>query len=177
MYKEKIQTLAKAISQIPDAERRKSFFSALEDRCESFPDYVNSVVSMELKISVARFKCNDIAEFQDVVRNADISRRNSHLNLVASINVLNRMSEMLSLDPFYTATINGIEYGAGIKFDEERDCRAAAANAAKDFVDELYYDGRHRKQGLDITYEMEKNQDRVDSEMVMSKILDDEQIL
>ena len=171
MFKEKVQRLLEAVKNQSNEETKKVQLNFIEDSLKSLPEYVNAVVMMQFQTMVAHTRYDDnVEEFQNVVQNLDRQRRTYHLSLVGSINGLNRLSKIMNIEPFFTKNINGIEYGKDKEFDAEYDSRRAVAECAKDFVDEMWYEGRYRQQGKDICYTMGQSQEKIiDTENIMDR--------
>lgn len=169
-----IERFGQIINKIKECDPSKvdAYFSFLENSSEDFPDYINKVAMGEMQISIARVRyMGSPEEFQEVVSQADKARRNAHLSLVASINGINRLAKMIGAEPFFTETVkeglNTVTYGIDKPLDEERDCRRMAAKCAKIFVDELYFQGRHRTterpEDRDVAYILSQEQRQLPS--------------
>lgn len=101
-YKEEVLKLvASMMESAEDQEEKEDFAIFLEDRLNSMPDYFNTVVTIENRLAVARFKCDDPEEFQEIVTNLDFSRRVKHDAMIASITALNRQCRRFGLTPLY----------------------------------------------------------------------------
>lgn len=136
MYAEKINKL---LNEVGKDVHRDVLSDFVKNQIKAFPDYINAVIMMSTEIKIAGIRySDDIAEYQNVVKNADRTRRRYHIALVDAINGLNRISAKYSMEPFVTGCINGIEYGRGIEFNGEHDCRKFAAGVAIDLVNEIY---------------------------------------
>jgi hypothetical protein len=114
--KERINALLEAVKDDPDQ------LSLVKNMVDSCSHYVDTVVSMENAINVARFKISDPSEYREYVQQLDKSRRIAHNALISSVHIVDRLCK-----------INKVEliYGG----DEDR---LAIAEFAKQVVDEFF---------------------------------------
>lgn len=91
----------------------------------SMPDYVNTVVRMEVMQPIWRQRCSQ-EEYVDNVQRVDRQRKHAHDAVIANVNILNRMSANLGLQPFA---------------DIDTSDRHAVANLAGEYVNEIYNNG------------------------------------
>ena len=72
----------------------------IEEQVNYFRKYVNSVVEMEIRIPIARFRM-ETEEFQRFVENLDSNRRKIHETAIDACRILNRICGMMNLEAFY----------------------------------------------------------------------------
>lgn len=99
----------------------------LDQQLGHFPEYANAVITQQqqLPIIYARYEGEDL---RDRVESLDRRRRNIHECAISSVNVLNRLSSRLGLEPFA---------------DVDTSDRHAVANMVGDYIGELYRTGTH----------------------------------
>lgn len=97
----------------------------LGSRLESFPDYANVVIREQVMTPIWRAKF-DGQEFRDHVQDLDRQRRSAHDSAIMSVNILNRMSQSMGLEPFADIDTND---------------RYAVADFVGQYVNELYNNG------------------------------------
>lgn len=141
-YLEKEQAiLAKLQSQnyaFFDGDKEEAF-DFLGARLQAFPDYVNTVVRMETMMPIWRARF-DAPEYQEHVQRIDTERKHCHDAAIASVDILNRVSNNLGLEPF--AQVNTKD-------------RHAVAEFVGAYVNEVYLHGING--GFDqAVYEMQK---------------------
>lgn len=71
----------------------------LEDRLEAFPKYANVVIRQQIMMPLWRMRFEG-QDLQDKIMDIDKSRRIAHDNAISSVNILNRISRTLDLEPF-----------------------------------------------------------------------------
>lgn len=104
---------------------KEEAFDFLGARLDAFPAYVNAVVRMETMMPIWRARY-DTQEFQDSVQRIDTERKHAHDAAIASVNILNRMSKSLGLEPFAEVDTND---------------RHAVAEMVGNYVNEVYNHG------------------------------------
>lgn len=106
-------------------------FSFLLGRYNAFVNYANIVISEQytMPITYARYEGEDLRQR---VMQADRNRKNAHDIAIDSVNILNRMSKQLGIEPFA---------------DIDTTDRHAVADTVGNFVNELYCTGT--KTGMD----------------------------
>lgn len=108
-----------------------------------FADYANIIIRENVMMPIWRQRCEP-EEFRDRVTDIDRQRRIQHEACIANVNVLNRISGKLDLEPF---------------MDIDTDDRNAVADAIGAYVNEVYNDGVHG--GIDAaTMERREQYDR-----------------
>lgn len=91
----------------------------------SMPDYVNTVVRMQVMQPIWAQRCEQ-DEYMDNVQRIDRQRKHAHDAVIANVNILNRMSAGLGLQPFA---------------DVDTADRHAVADLAGRYVNEIYNGG------------------------------------
>lgn len=71
----------------------------LDSQLNSFPEYANTVIRQQqlMPIYQARYEGQD---YRDAIQEMDTRRHNNHESAISSVNVLNRLSKNLGLEPF-----------------------------------------------------------------------------
>ena len=113
MYKEKMTNLMMAIDKNNHVgtSNRDMMFNLVKQGFDSFIGYVNAVYEMETSISLARFRCDDVRDYQDAVTRLDSSRRVAHDGAITSVNIINRMCDMVGVEHVYDGTQERNEIG------------------------------------------------------------------
>ena len=91
----------------------------------SFPNYVNSVVSIEISGPIQRMRLEP-EDYRNAMQQMDRNRRICHNRAIDSVNQLNRMAKALGMEPF--AEVDTTD-------------RNAVADFAGRFVNEVYNHG------------------------------------
>ena len=102
-----------------DQEEALSF---LQEQFEAMPDYVNIVIREQIMIPLWQNRCEP-DEYRENIQSIDRSRRIAHDNAINSMNIINRLSNNLGLEPF---------------FDVDTTDRHAVANMVGNYVCEIY---------------------------------------
>ncbi len=102
-----------------DQEEALSF---LQDQFEAMPDYANVVIREQIMIPLWQSRCEP-DEYRENIQSIDRSRRIAHDNAINSMNIVNRLSSNLGLEPF---------------FDVDTNDRHAVADAVGSYVCEIY---------------------------------------
>lgn len=126
MYKEKIYNLLNAIknSDLSDMDKKDDLTTVVK-RLNTFPKYVNSVVTMQNRMAILRFT-KEGQEYRDEVSKLDLNRRNCHEAAIISCNFLNNMAK---------------EYNVEAICDIDTTDRYKVADFVGDIVMETYLDG------------------------------------
>ena len=128
MLKEKINNLLNAVKDDLDAAE------FIDSSLNRFRDYVNSVVTMEYRMGIAT-AVKEGEELREIIQTLDRSRHIAHESAISACSQLNRLSERVGLPPFFDGDIND---------------RYQVADFCKDFVDEMWFNGRYREKGKDL---------------------------
>lgn len=118
---------------------RDEALDTIANALESFPNYANSVIHMQVMMPLWQARCEG-QEFRDRVQDADQSRRAAHEGAIASLSMLNRICVKQGLEPFAQV--------------DTKD-RYAVADFVGQYVSEVYASGQHRSMD-----DLVKNQDR-----------------
>ena len=97
----------------------------VNDQLMTFPDYANVVIREQVMIPIWNHTCEP-EELRENVQSLDFTRRNTHECAISSINILNRVSNQLGLEPFS---------------DVDTEDRYAVADMVGQYVSEMYGDG------------------------------------
>ena len=113
----------------------------LDKQLSYFPEYANAVIMQQHKLPLiyARYEGE---ELQDRVQTLDRQRRNIHECAIDSVNILNRLSKNLGLEPFSTVDTSD---------------RHAVADMVGDYIAEMYKTGTHGMDGA--TFKRETSYD------------------
>ena len=96
----------------------------------AFPDYMNCVVRMEIMQPIWRAQL-DGPEYRERVQAIDTERHHCHESAITAVNMLNRMSSRLGLEPFSEVDTND---------------RYAVADMVQEYMNEVYDAGQNRPQ-------------------------------
>lgn len=69
----------------------------VENMVKTCKSYIEQVDSMPHAIEVAKFRCNDGADYRAFVQQLDASRRRMHDSLMGSVNAVIRLGKLLSV--------------------------------------------------------------------------------
>lgn len=97
----------------------------LEDRLTIFPQYANVIIREQVMMPIWRNRCEP-EEFRQNCMDIDRQRKHTHDAAIDSVNILNRMSKALGLEPYADVDTND---------------RYAVADFIGNFVNEVYNDG------------------------------------
>lgn len=111
--------------------RKDEALDQLADCLESFPTYANVIIREQIMIPIWHQRYEG-ADFREAVQGLDHTRRIMHDGAVTNLNILNRMSNALGLEPFA---------------DIDTKDRYAVADFVGQYVNEMYNNGA--KGGLD----------------------------
>ena len=93
--------LAKTIKENQeDKELVEEDLDFLTNRIENFPKYFNSVITMEIRMEMAKFRLEG-AELGEYRMNLDANRRAAHISVADSINQINKLCEIYNKDPIF----------------------------------------------------------------------------
>lgn len=123
MYRERVQALMEANRD--DSE----MLDFVEERVNSFRDYVGYVNFMETRIQRLNVEGLTGQEWRDAVQSLDEHRRMKHEVAISAVNQLNRLSISCGLEPFYDGPVD----------DEHRN---EIGDLCQDVMNE-YFKGRH----------------------------------
>lgn len=113
--------------EIAKANQDQDLVEFIGEQVNSFRKYVNSVVEMEIRIPVARFRM-ETEDFQRFVENLDSNRRKIHETAIDACRILNRVCGMMGLEVFYPGNLED---------------RYQVADFCLEVVSELFRDGQH----------------------------------
>lgn len=99
--------------------------NSIESRLEAFPKYANIVIREQMMMPIWKNRYEG-QEYRDKIESIDASRRFAHEHAITSVNVLNRLSKSLGLEPFA---------------DIDTSDRHAVAEVVGEFVNEVYNKG------------------------------------
>ena len=99
----------------------------IADQVDVFRKYVNSVVEMEIRIPVARFRM-ETEDFQRFAERLDTNRRKIHERAIDSCRILNRLCDKMGLEAFYPRDLED---------------RYQVADFCWEIVSELFRNGQH----------------------------------
>ena len=133
--------LAKRIKETQsDAEFKEQDLSFLVDHIEKIPNYFNSVIAMETKLPIAKFRLEQEA-YCDLYKNLDTNRRIAHMAVTNAINGINALSNLYHMKPIFELP-EGMEK---LKSDD-RDDRNLATDMVYQFCKEVFLDSSLREQ-------------------------------
>lgn len=119
-----IQKLHDTNYELFDGDKDEAL-DTLETELTAFPEYANVVIREQIMVPIWRERCEP-EEFRENVQNMDTRRRDAHDNAITSVNVLNRISSKLGLEPFADIDTND---------------RHAVAEMVGQYTNELYNNG------------------------------------
>lgn len=119
-----IQKLHDTNYELFDGDKDEAL-DTIESELTTFPEYANIVIREQIMMPIWRERC-DPEEFRENVKNIDTRRRDAHENAITGVNVLNRLSAKLGLEPFA---------------DIDTTDRHAVANMVGKYTNELYNNG------------------------------------
>lgn len=105
----------------------KELMEFIVDQIEVFRKYVNSVVEMEIRIPLERFRM-ETEDLQRFIERLDTNRRNIHERAIDSCRILNRLCDTMGLEAFYPGDLED---------------RYQVADFCLEIVSELFRDGQH----------------------------------
>lgn len=97
--------------------------SLVESSLKTFPDYIDSIIKMEVGIKMARIRANSQEELVEEIQRLDRNRHYCHNSAIMSAKVLNRLCDMYGVEKIYKGDV---------------DCRQQVADFAKEIVDTHY---------------------------------------
>ncbi len=100
MYKERVANLMRAVKDEPDD------MEFVESRMNVFTEYVSHVAWMETRIQRLTIEGVRGDEWRDAVEKMDRQRRSKHEVAMDAINQLNRLSNVMGLEPFYDGPVD-----------------------------------------------------------------------
>lgn len=105
----------------------KELMEFIVDQIEVFRKYVNSVVEMEIRIPLERFRM-EAEDLQRFIERLDTNRRNIHERAIDSCRSLNRLCDKMGLEALYPGDLED---------------RYQVADFCLEIVSELFRDGQH----------------------------------
>lgn len=132
--------LAKTIKENQeDKELVEEDLDFLTNRIENFPKYFNSVITMEIRMEIAKFRLEG-AELGEYRMNLDANRRAAHISVADSINQINKLCEIYDKDPIFKLP------GDKEKLNSDSiDDREFAADLVYGFCKEVFLDSKSRE--------------------------------
>lgn len=73
----------------------------IANRLNAFPTYANIVINQQIMTPII-YQRYDGQELRDRIQSIDEHRKSAHDNAISSVNILNRLSNNLGLEPFAT---------------------------------------------------------------------------
>lgn len=119
---------------------RDDALNFVTDRLQTFPNYVNSVITEQMTIPMIRFRVDDPEQQGQMRMQIDRNRRICHDAAIDSVNQLNRISVL---------------HGLPVFADIDTKDRTAVQDFCGEYVNQVYNNGIHG--GM---YESVKNRDR-----------------
>jgi len=105
----------------------KELMEFIVDQIEVFRKYANSVVEMEIRIPLERFRM-ETEDLQRFIERLDTNRRNIHERAIDSCRILNRLCDKMGLEAFYPGDLED---------------RYQVADFCWEIVSELFRNGQH----------------------------------
>lgn len=146
---DKLQKLSQAVKNEfqNDPEELQEMEEFLLSKVNAFPNYFNSVVSMESRIVILKELC-DPETYRFRVQKMDDDRRSAHIAATNAINQLNRLCKRYDLEPLFTFEGIGDRElhsvaeipGNSAKENEAIEDRERAADAIFSFCKEVFLD-------------------------------------
>lgn len=119
-----IQKLHNTNYELFDGDKDEAL-DTIETELTAFPEYANVVIREQIMMPIWRERCEP-EEFRENVKNIDTRRRDAHDGAITAVNVLNRISAKLELEPFADIDTND---------------RHAVAEMVGKYTNELYNNG------------------------------------
>lgn len=132
-----ISDLAKTIIDTQkDKELMEDDLDSLTKWIENFPKYYNSVITMEIRIEMAKFRLEG-SELGEYRANLDANRRMAHILVADSINKINRLCNVYKKEPVFKLPENKEKLNS-----ESIDDREFAADLVYGFCKEVFLDSK-----------------------------------
>ena len=119
--------LYKKMLEIAKEDDDMKLVELINDLVDTFRKYVNSVVEMEIRIPVERFRM-EAEDLQRFIERLDLNRRIIHEKAIDSCRILNRICDTMGLEEFYSGDLED---------------RYQVADFCLEIVSELFRDGQH----------------------------------
>lgn len=119
-----IERLQQTKYEMFDGDKEEAF-DFVSEQLEKFPQYTNIVIREQIMMPIWRFRY-DGEELRDKIQDIDQKRKIAHDSAIASVNILNRLSKNLGLEPFADIDTND---------------RHEVANFVGQYVNEVYNKG------------------------------------
>lgn len=149
-----ISELAKAIKEDESltSEFIKDDLESLEKWLNSFPEYFNSVVTMQSSMSFYRFLYEG-EEYRDRAQALDQTRRDKHILATQSINKINRLAKSYGMSEIFPVGKELKPAPRDWKDDPQaerkaKDDRELAADYIYEFCKQVFLDGQSHNQYL-----------------------------
>lgn len=106
-YLEKEQRLIQRLNETnyEQFDDKNDALTFLEQQLTAFSDYANVIIREQVMMPIWKAKY-DGQELRDQIQNIDTTRRRMHDGAIASVNILNRLSNNLGLEPFVDIDTN-----------------------------------------------------------------------
>lgn len=104
----------------------KETLEIIQECLHSFEQYHSAIYEMETKMHIYSYKSMDADEYKTMVEEMDRRRTRMHNSVLASVNILNRLTASQNLAPVYDGTVS-----------EEKPYRRDVANAVLAYVEDV----------------------------------------
>lgn len=156
--------LAKTIKENQeDKELVEEDLDFLTNRIENFPKYFNSVITMEIRMEMAKFRLEG-AELGEYRMNLDANRRAAHISVADSINQINKLCEIYNKDPIFELP------GDKEKLNSDSiDDREFAADLVYGFCKEVFLDSKSKERYNELNEISDESRDHELYDMIQSR--------
>jgi len=156
--------LAKTIKDTQeDKELMEEDLDFLINRIENFPRYFNSIITMEIRIEMAKFRL-DGAELGEYRANLDANRRSAHISVADSVNQINKLCEIYQKDPIFELPGNKEKLNSA-----DIDDREFAADLVYGFCKEVFLESKLRERYNELEENGDVNRDSELYHMIQSR--------
>lgn len=151
--------LAKTIKNTQsDKELMNDDLDFITDRIENFPKYFNSIVMMEIRVEMAKFRLEG-AELGGFRAELDANRRRAHILVANSINQINRLCEEYNREPVFNLPNNKEKLNS----DDIED-REYAADMVYGFCKEVFLESKLKERYNN--FDLDDRMDQKDAELL-----------
>lgn len=156
--------LAKTIKDTQeDKELMEEDLDFLTNRIENFPRYFNSIITMEIRLEMAKFRLEG-AELGEYRANLDANRRSAHISVADSVNQINKLCEIYQKDPIFELPGNKEKLNSA-----DIDDREFAADLVYGFCKEVFLESKLRERYNELEENGDTNRDSELYGMIQSR--------
>lgn len=123
----------------------------LVKRIENIPKYFNSILLMEQKLKLNRFRM-DNEDYAVIRYDLDLNRRHLHITMTNSVNQINRLAKFYGLSPVFVYEKEG-ELDSQCSADRE-----IASNCVFDFCKEVFLNEDESNSAIEFNEIMQKGE-------------------